>query len=112
MHYAAQNDRVECAQVLLSHGAALLTDRDGWTALHIACLNGSCATAQLVLQAQPAAARQLTADGDSANMIARAHGHDELADMLPVVQLPSQQQTNLNEDEEDEENQDEMDTSD
>ena len=43
LHYAASGDKAEVGAALVGVGAALLADGDGWTPLHVGCLNGSAA---------------------------------------------------------------------
>ena len=41
LHYAASGDKAEAAAALVGVGATLLADGDGWTPLHVGCLNGA-----------------------------------------------------------------------
>jgi ankyrin repeat protein len=77
LHWAAQQDRLDIAALLLDAGADLAAaTRNGITPLSIAALNGSAALIERLL-AQGADPNELSAEGQSALMLAALNGRPE-----------------------------------
>jgi len=82
LHYAVyyvKGDLLEAVQFLVEHGAKIdATDKDGDTPLHYACKYGKKQVAQYLLDKGSKAYTMVV----SPQLVARAHGHFELSDMI------------------------------
>ena len=82
LHSAASARNLEAARLLLEHGAAPnARQQGGWVPIHSAAQNGDRAMVDLLLRhgADPNLAN---ADGQTAAMMARGKGHEEIATLL------------------------------
>lgn len=91
LHYAASGDKGEAVALLMARGVALRCDGDGWSPLHVGCLNGAAAAVAALLASAPAAAAQRTTDGAAPIELARAYGFDDVAALLSARGIPQPQ---------------------
>lgn len=82
LHYAAYNDSLEAAEILIKHQASLKsTNKDSYTPLHMATYKGSINVARLLIE-NKANVNQKTIDNETCLHLAAKYGHTDMAKLL------------------------------